>query len=80
MFTAIGFYKPLLSSPELNPEVMEKYKIGMAVDLSSVEKFTAQLETFISDLVKNAAVYRENLIAANEEYSHEALVKNVLSR
>ena len=80
LFTAIGFYKPVLASPELNPEVLEKYKIGMAVDLRSVESFTKQLEQFIDDLVKNASLYRKNLELANSEYSHEALVQNILRR
>ena len=79
LFTAIGFYKPVLSSPELNPEVLAKYKIGMAVDLSTVPAFTRQLEEFIADLVQNAALYEKNLAAANEEYSQAALIKNILS-
>ena len=78
LFTAIGFYKPFLSSPELNPEVLEKYKIGMAVDLTSVEAFARQLEQFVEDLVKNADIYRHDLDAANEEYGHERLIKNIL--
>ena len=80
LFTAIGFYKPFLSSPELNPEVLEKYRIGMAVNLSSTEDFTRQLEQFVEDLVKNAEVYRKDLAAANDEYSHERLIKNILGQ
>jgi len=80
LFTAIGFYESFLSSPELNPEVLEKYKIGMAVDLSTVDAFAKQLEKFVEDLVKNAAVYRRDLDVANEEYSHERLVKNILGQ
>ena len=78
LFTAIGFYKPVLASPELNPEVLEKYKIGMAVDLSSVDSFARQLERFVDDLVKNGSLYITNLKAANLEYSHEALISNIL--
>ena len=78
LFTAIGFYKPVLASPELNPEVLEKYKIGMAVDLSSVDSFARQLERFVDDLVKNSSIYITNLKAANLEYSHEALISNIL--
>ena len=78
LFTAIGYYKPVLKSPELNPEVLEKYKIGIAVDLSSVEHFTRQLETFVEDLTTNAELYRQNLAAANEEYGHEALIRSIL--
>lgn len=78
LFTAIGYYKPVLQSPELNPEVLEKYKIGISVDLSSAEGFTEQLEKFVEDLTTNAALYRENLAAANEEYGHAALIRNIL--
>ena len=78
LFTAIGFYKPVLASPELNPEVLEKYKIGMAVDLSSVNSFAMQLERFVDDLVKNGSLYIRSLKAANLEYSHEALISNIL--
>jgi glycosyltransferase involved in cell wall biosynthesis len=78
LFTAIGFYKPVLASPELNPEVLAKYKIGMAVDLTTIPAFTKQLEEFIADLVDNKEIYRKNLEAANKEYSHAALVQNIL--
>lgn len=78
LFTAIGFYKPFLSSPELNPEVLQKYKIGMAVDLSSSAAFAKQLEQFVADLTAHAEQYRRDMDAANEEYSHERLIKNIL--
>ena len=78
LFTAIGFYKPILISPEINPEVLEKYKIGAAVQLDSIATFSRQLEEFMDDFVKNTNIYRENLLLANKEYSHEALIKNIL--
>ena len=79
LFTAIGFYKPILISPEINPEVLEKYKIGAAVQLDSIATFSRQLEEFMDDFVKNTNIYRENLLLANKEYSHEALIKNILA-
>ena len=80
LFTAIGFYKPFLSSPEQNPEVLEKYKIGMAVDLSSVDAFARQLEQFVENLTTRGDEYRRDLDAANEEYSHEKLIHNILGK
>ena len=79
LFTAMGFYKPLLASPELNPEVLAKYKVGMAVDLSTVEIFSKQLEFFVEDLVNNRSSYYQGLEKANEEYNHKKLVENILS-
>ena len=67
LFTAIGFYKPILISPEINPEVLVKYKIGAVVQLDSVAIFAKQLEGFIDDFLKNANTYRENLRLANKE-------------
>lgn len=78
LFTAIGFYKPVLASPELNPEVLQQFNIGKAVDLTSIPAFTKQLEEFIDDLVQNTEVYQKNLDAANEAYSQENLIKNIL--
>lgn len=78
LFTAIGFYKPVLASPELNPEVLAKYKIGVAVDLTTVEAFKVQMEKFVDDLWQHREEYRQNLDAANEEYSHARLIKNIL--
>lgn len=78
LFTAIGFYKPVLASPELNPEVLQNFTIGKAVDLTSIPSFTKQLEEFIDDLVQNTDVYQRNLDEANKIYSQEALIQNIL--
>ncbi|MCI1749796.1 MAG: hypothetical protein LKI17_00310 [Megasphaera cerevisiae] len=78
LFTAIGFYKPILISPELNPEILRKYKIGMAINLNSVDAFCACLEGFVDDLMKNADVYKKNFDLANAEYSQTALIYNIL--
>lgn len=78
LFTAIGFYKPVLVSPELNPEVLEEFKIGQAIDLKSVEAFKNQLEEFIDDLIVNTDIFQKNLDAANQKFSQAALIQNVL--
>lgn len=80
LFTAIGFYKPVLSSPELNPEVLQQFNIGKAIDLSSVESFSRQLETFIEDLVKNTRAYQEGLDEANAVYGQNKLIQGILRK
>ena len=67
LFTAIGFYKPILQSPEMNPEVLQAYNVGEAVALDSVATFTEQ-----------HGQYKQGLIEANEAYSHENLIKAIL--
>ncbi|WP_298463702.1 glycosyltransferase [uncultured Mitsuokella sp.] len=78
LFTAIGFYKPVLISPELNPEVLENYTIGQAIKLTSVEDFAKQLEKFIDDLTNNTTTYQHGLDLANAAYSQERLIQNIL--
>ncbi len=80
LFTAIGFYKPVLASPELNPEVLQQFNIGQAIDLSSVENFAKQLENFISDLVENTAAYQQGLDDANRAYSQSQMLREILNR
>lgn len=78
LFTAIGFYKPILQSPEMNPEVLEKFKVGEALQLDKIEDFTNQLQQFVNDFSDNLYLYEKGLQAANKEYSHSRLIKNIL--
>ncbi|WP_442766485.1 glycosyltransferase family 1 protein [Mitsuokella multacida] len=78
LFTAIGFYKPILASPELNPEVLQQFKIGQAIDLSSVEAFSHQLEEFIDDLVNHTEEYQQGLDQANVAYSQDKLIRGIM--
>lgn len=80
LFTAIGFYKPVLISPEINPEVLEKFKIGDRIQLNNTELFTSQLEQFVNNFAHNIELYRKNLELANEEFSHARLIKNILQK
>ncbi len=80
LFTAIGFNKPVLLSSEINPEVLTKYNIGMAVQMDNEESFSQQIEKVINNFADNILEYKENLILANKEYSQEALVRNILMR
>lgn len=78
LFTAIGFYKPILQSPEMNPEVLSTYKVGEAVALDSLPAFTRQLEAFVNSYHEKHEQYKQGLIEANEAYSHENLIKAIL--
>lgn len=78
LFTAIGFYKPLLQSPEMNPEVLKSFFIGEALDMTSLESFTTQLENFVNTFPENVAKYNAALKLANDFYSQKKLVKNII--
>ena len=78
LFTAIGFYKPILQSPEMNPEVLQAYNVGEAVALDSIPAFTRQLEAFVNSYPEKHEQYKQGLMEANKAYSHENLVKAIL--
>lgn len=80
LFNAIGFYKPILQSPEMNPEVLASYKVGEALDLTNEGMFTSQLEQFVNTFAKEKVSYEEGLLAANRAYSHEKLIQNILDK
>lgn len=78
LFNAIGFYKPILQSPEMNPEVLQKYNVGLAIDTTDEQSFVKQLESFVNNFSENKDKYFYELQKANEEYSHKRLIKNIL--
>lgn len=78
LFTAIGYYKPVLQSPEMNPEILSKFKIGEAVKLDSVDVFSKQLEHFVNTFPQKAVEYRQGLIGANEKYGQDKLIQRIV--
>ena len=78
LFTAMGYYKPVLQSPEMNPEILREFPIGEAVRLDSVDVFSQQLETFANTFPKKEDVYRQGLIGANKKYGQDRLIQHVV--
>ena len=79
LFTAIGFQKPVLISPEINPEVLEQYSIGEVLNLDSVNSIGQGIQRFVENLKHNKEQYNQGLIHANEDYSHRALIQSILN-
>ena len=78
LFTAIGYYKPVLQSPEMNPEILQEFNIGEAVTLDTVEVFSKQLEKFINEFPAKKEIYRQGLIGANKKYGQDMLIKRII--
>jgi glycosyltransferase involved in cell wall biosynthesis len=78
LFTGIGYYKPVLQSPEMSPEVLAEFPIGEAVQLDSIETFSKQLEQFVNTFCNKADVYAEALAGANDKYSQARLIRNLM--
>ena len=83
LFTAIGYYKPVLQSPEMNPEILEEFNVGEAVKLDSVDVFSRQLEQFVNKFPEKHEIYRQGLIGANGKYGQDKLIQcitNILAK
>lgn len=78
LFTAIGYYKPVLQSPEMNPEILKEFTIGEAVQLDSVEVFSRQLENFVNTFPDHQETYRQGLLGANEKYGQDKLIQRIV--
>lgn len=78
LFTAIGFNKPVLVSPEINPEVLQQYRVGESIDVSGVDTIRRGLERFVNQMIENPSVYQEGLQRANETYSHTRMIQSML--
>lgn len=78
LFTAIGYYKPVLQSPEMNPEILQEFNIGEAVKLDSVDVFSKQLEKFVNEFPEKQERYRQGLIKANEKYGQDKLIQCIV--
>lgn len=79
LFTAIGFHKPVLISPEINPEVLEQYSIGEVLNLDSVNSIGQGIQRFVENLQHNKEQYNQGLMNANEDYSHRALIQSIIN-
>lgn len=79
LFTAIGFQKPVLISPEINPEVLEQYSIGEVLNLDSVNSIGQGIQRFVENLQHNKEQYNQGLMNANEDYSHRALIQSIIN-
>ncbi len=78
LFTAIGYFKPVLQSPEMSPEVLGEFNIGEAVKLDTVEVFSKQLENFVNNFKNKSIEYKQGLLGANKKYSQQNLIKNII--
>ncbi|MDY3974253.1 MAG: glycosyltransferase family 1 protein [Veillonella caviae] len=80
LFNAIGYYKPILQSPEINPEVVSTYDIGEVVDLTSEDIFAKQLELFVNGFKDRLPLYEQGLQAANAAYSQAELIRHIIGQ
>ena len=78
LFTAIGYNKPVLVSPELNPEVLEQFSIGCVIKSLEETDIIRAMQELVDLLSTKKAQTKVALEQANEVYSHEALIRGIL--
>lgn len=78
LFTAIGYNKPVLVSPELNPEVIDRYKIGVKLDSSDINLIKERMEHLIEMLSLHCDDLMFELKRANYRYSQYKLIQEIL--
>lgn len=69
LFTAIGFFKPVVLTDNINPEVIQKYAIGVNFTAGNSQKLTAAMEEFVNSFSQKASHYERELERANEDFS-----------
>jgi hypothetical protein len=77
-FNAIGFYKPVLVTPILNPEVLAGYDIGMEVNLQNIEVFKQQLSQFVCTYREKLPIYERELKRANKDFAHTEFIRQLM--
>ena len=78
LFTAIGFNKPVLQSELMSPEILNEFKIGEFVDLSSAEAFAKQLSDFANEFENKIEIYQNALKDAANKYSGKNLASQII--
>ena len=78
LFTAIGYNKPVLVSPELNPEVLEQFPIGCVIQSLEETDIIHSLKGLVELLSTKKVHTKVALEQANEVYSHEVLIRAIL--
>lgn len=78
LFTAIGYNKPVLVSPELNPEVLAQFPIGCVIKSLEESDIISAMQELVDLLNTRKVQTKVALEQANEVYSHERLIRAIL--
>lgn len=79
LFTAIGFYRPVVASAVINPEVFAKYDIGVTFPSAGMPTLKDALEQFVNTYPEKADRYERELTEANTAFSPAGFVKRLIA-
>ncbi len=69
LFNAIGYKKPVITSDDMNPEVFERYEIGVRFKSGNMESLRSTMEAFLNTFDDRHEIYRDALEGAAEAFS-----------
>ncbi|HYH04382.1 MAG TPA: glycosyltransferase [Bacillota bacterium] len=78
LFTALGFFKPVVITDNINPEVIQNYDIGVHFPAGDSQKLTEAIEKFVNTFPQKTSIYEKELCRANEDFSPELFAKKLL--
>ena len=78
-FNALGFEKPVILSPTVNPEVLKEYNVGISLDFDDEERLKKRIEKFINTFKEQYPNYLNEIHRAHERYSFKKVVQGMLN-
>lgn len=78
LFNALGFFKPVLSADNINPELLQNYPVGETIRLDNPLELQSELETFVNTFDKKAESYSVGLKTIAEVFSPVHFARRIL--
>lgn len=69
-FNALGFKKPVILAPNVNPTVIEKFKVGLTLNFDDETVLKADLEKFINNFKEDYPTYLSEINKAAQVYNY----------
>ncbi|MCR5536757.1 MAG: hypothetical protein K6F05_05005 [Succinivibrio sp.] len=78
-FNALGFRKPVMISPNVNPQLLESYDMGMILDFENEDRLKAEVVEFIDTFKEKYPHYQAEMERAARVYNFPNLVRDLLN-
>jgi len=78
LFTAIGYFKPVVVSSVINPEILAQYDLGVAFASGTEGGLKTALETFVNTYSSKVDICENALITANADFSPKKFVSELV--
>lgn len=76
---AMGYREPIIAADNVNPEILQKYHIGMAFKNGDMQDLKRVLEAFVNTYDEKKTTYEKELARAYEDFAPSRLAKNIVA-